>query len=96
MARIRDLPAGIAVLATLQLMENQTMAQAQCDVVKVAEQYIAKTFPSFDSTGKKLVVTESGNLCEVTYELPPWMLGGAPVITIDKRTCTVVRAGRGQ
>jgi hypothetical protein len=89
-ARLVDVLVGVAIVATLQLMENETMAQPQCDVVKLAEQHIAKFLPSFDPAGKRLVVRESGNLCEVTYELPPWMLGGAPIVTIDKRTCKVV------
>lgn len=89
-----DLLMGIVVVAVLPLTEKE--AQLQCDVIKIAEQYIAKTYPSFDSTGKKLVVTESANLWEITYELPPWMLGGAPIITIDKQTCRVVRARREQ
>jgi hypothetical protein len=77
-------------------MVSQAMAQAKCDVLKIAEAYIARQFPSYDPAGKKPIMSETANRWEVTYELPPWMLGGAPVITIDKETCGVVGAVRSQ
>lgn len=83
---------GIVVVAVLPLTEKEAMSQPKCDMLSVAQQYIAKQFPSFDSTGLKLVTSESGNLWELTYELPRGTLGGVPIITIDKRTCKVVRA----
>ena len=91
LARIKS-SVWMAVAATLQLMVNQAMSQPKCDIVKLAEEYIAKQYPSFDPTGMKLVVSETLALWEVTYELPRDMLGGAPIISIDKRTCTIVRA----
>ncbi|MEA2991911.1 MAG: hypothetical protein QOD40_831 [Alphaproteobacteria bacterium] len=92
MARIFELPVWIAIIAALQLMVNQTMSQPKCDLLRVAQEYIAKRYPSFDPAGQKLVISETENLWELTYELPKGMLGGAPIITIDKRTCTIVRA----
>ena len=68
------------------------MSKPKCDIAKVAEEYIAKRYPFFDATGMKLVISETENRWEVTYKLPEDMLGGAPVIDIDKRTCAVVRA----
>src|SRR5205823_8048683 len=91
LARIKS-SVRMAVAATLQLMVNQAMSQPTCDIVKLAEEYIAKQYPSFDPTGMKPVVSETMALWEVTYELPQDMLGGAPIISIDKRTCTIVRA----
>lgn len=96
MARIFDLPVGIAIVAVLQLMANQTMSQPTCDPLRVAQEYNAKRYPSFDPAGQTLVISETGNLWELTYELPKGTLGGAPVITIDKRTCKVVRAQHSQ
>lgn len=92
MARKFKLPVRIAVVAAFQLMVDQTMSQPNCDTLRVAQEYNAKRYPSFDPAGLKLVISEKGNLWELTYELPKGMLGGAPIITIDKRTCTVVRA----
>ena len=68
------------------------MSQPKCDFFKIAQDYIAKQFPFFEPTGKTLVVSESGNLWELTYKLPEYMLGGAPTIIIDKRTCEIVDA----
>ena len=79
------------VAAVLSSAGSQAIAQPQCDFMKLAEEYIAKLFPFSNSTGKTLVVSENERLWEMTYRLPPHMLGGAPIVTIDKRTCLVVR-----
>jgi hypothetical protein len=80
------------IAVALSLMASQTMAQPKCDTLKIALEYIAKRYPLFDPAGLKQVISEQDNLWELTYELPEGMLGGAPIITIDKRTCTIVRA----
>ena len=67
------------------------MSQPRCDFMKIAEDFIAKQFSFFDSTGLTLVISEDDQLWEMTYQLPVHMLGGAPVITIDKQTCAIVR-----
>lgn len=82
----------VAVVTAFQLMMSQTMSHPKCDLLRVAQGYIAKRYPSFDPAGLKQVVSETGHLWELTYELPEGTLGGAPIITIDKRTCTIVRA----
>jgi hypothetical protein len=82
----------MAAVATLHLMVNQVMAQPKCDLLQIAEAYIAKRYPFFVQTGTTPVISDKGGLWEVTYELPEGMLGGAPIISIDKRTCMVVRA----
>ena len=81
-----------AAAVTLQLMANEAMAQPVCDPLKTALEYIAKRYPNFDSAGLKPVISEQDNLWELTYQLPEDTLGGVPIITIDKRTCTVVHA----
>lgn len=81
----------VTVVATLQLTGNQAMPQPKCDFMKVAEDFIAKQFPFFNSTGKTLVISEDDQLREMTYRLPVHMLGGAPIITIDKQACAIVR-----
>jgi hypothetical protein len=92
MARKLGLPVAIAIVVVLQLKVSQIMSQPKCDLLRVAQEYIARQYPNFDPTGHKPVISESGNLWELTYELPKGMLGGAPIITIDKQTCTIVRA----
>jgi hypothetical protein len=68
------------------------MSQVPCDILKTAEDHIASRWPEFDRVGKKLIISEAQKVWEVTYELPLDMLGGAPVVIIDKSTCKVVRS----
>jgi hypothetical protein len=96
------MPAKAKLLActlaatTLPSTGQTTMSQPGCDFAKVAEDYIVRRFPSFDPTGKRLVMSDMGDSWEVTYRLPEYMLGGAPVVSIDKQTCAVVRVTRTQ
>lgn len=82
---------ALSLAATLETM-SQAMSKPSCDVLLVAQEYIAKHYPSFDVAKFKSVVSEQGSLAEVTYELPTGMLGGVPIIVVDKRTCKVIRA----
>jgi hypothetical protein len=84
--------AGIATVAALQLMANQTMSQPKCNMFQVAEDYIAKRYPFIDLAERHPVTSESDNVWEVGYELPRGTLGFVPIISVDKRTCAVVRA----
>jgi NTF2 fold immunity protein len=81
----------LVVPAAIQLLMSQAMAQPACDPLKAALAFIAKQYPNFDLT-KKQVISERGDLWQLTYELPEDMLGGVPTIMIDKRTCAVVHA----
>jgi len=88
--------AAIAIIVPLEFMGRQAMSQPGCDFMKIAQAYIATKFPFFDPAGLKPFISDSGNLWELTYELPRGTLGGTPIITIDKRTCTVIRAEHSQ
>jgi NTF2 fold immunity protein len=83
---------ALVIIATLTLSVNKTMSEPRCDMLKIAEEYISARYPSFDSKGLQRIISEKGNLWELTYEMPETSLGGVPIITIDKRTCQVVRA----
>ena len=82
----------IAAVTLLTLTTSQAMAQPNCDALRVALEFIAKQYPNFSAAGKKRVISERGNLWQLTYELPEEMLGGVPTIVVDKRTCAVVSA----
>jgi hypothetical protein len=71
---------------------RKLMAQSGCDVLKVALEHVAKHFSDYDVTGMETIVSESGDLREVTFLLPLDALGGAPVVIVDMGTCTVVRS----
>jgi len=84
--------ATTTLATSLQLVTGETMSQSQCDFVRIAQQVIAERYPAFDSTGLQPTISQSDSLWELTYELPKGTLGGVPIITIDKRTCAIVRA----
>jgi hypothetical protein len=83
-------------LMSVELFAGQAMSQVECDFLRIAKDHIGRKFPSFDPTGLTPVISESENLWELSYELPKGTLGGVPVITIDKRSCMVVRAHHSQ
>jgi hypothetical protein len=84
------------VAASIQLVTGQTMPQSQCDFLGIAQRFIAQRYPNFDSTGLRPTISETDSLWELTYELPRGTLGGVPIITIDKRSCQIVRAEHSQ
>ena len=89
------LPASAMAVMAFQRMDH-AMSQIKCDLWAIAEEQIEKRFPDFDRTGMTPVVSEKGSVWELTYRLPAGMLGGAPIVTIDKRTCAVVRIEHSQ
>jgi hypothetical protein len=82
----------IVALAATTFMGSQSTAQPKCDPASAAENFVAKQYPSFGPVGKKVVVTEQRDRWIFSYELPTHMLGGVPVVIVDKKTCKVVDA----
>ncbi len=68
------------------------MSQQKCDALKIAGSYAAVRFPGSVLPEMKPVISEQKDRWIVTYELPIHMLGGSPVIAIDKNTCKVIDA----
>lgn len=88
----KSYPIALSIVAILAATTGEAMPKPKCDMLKTAEEYLGHRFPSFDPAGLKRVITEKGNLWQLTYEMREDMLGGVPTVTIDKRTCKVVRA----
>lgn len=82
----------IAVAPPIHGMAREAAPHYGCDPATIAKAHIARHFPSFDGSGLRLLVSEQNDVWEITYDLPDGTLGGAPVVTIGKRTCAVVRA----
>ena len=82
---------GLTLAAIFETV-SLAMSQPSCDVLQVAQEYIAKRFPSFDVTRFKPVISEQGSFTEVTYELPKGTLGGVPIMVVDRKTCRVIKA----
>ena len=71
--------------------EQKAVGQPGCDVLKVALEHAAQRF-AYDATGMRAEISESGDLREVTFLLPEGWLGGATVVIVDVRSCTVIRS----
>jgi hypothetical protein len=89
-ARIVGL-AFITMLGLTSAFADNSSAD-RCTILRVAERYIAKAYPSFDGLALKPIIVDKKNTWEVTYELPENTLGGTPVVVIDKSTLNVVDA----
>jgi len=74
-------------------MGIQAMSQPNCDVVRIAEDYVKTQFPFIDTAPDRHVVSlPIGAYWQVTFKLPDRYLGFVPEITVDPRTCQVVGA----
>jgi len=86
---------GITVMACGSLRQEQMTAK-QKEAIIIGERFIAEHHADFDKNRKKLVLYDEGDHWEVTYELPENMVGGAPVVVIDKQTMKVITSYRTQ
>lgn len=86
------LPVLMIAAATLQLTGNQAMSQPNCDVVKVAEDYVKTHFPFIRIANRHWSSSVEGDLWTVRLELPDGHLGFVPEIGVDQRRCQVVSA----
>src|SRR2546423_921604 len=83
----------MAAIATLQLTGMQAMSHPNCDVVRIAQDYVKTHFPFIDTAPDRHVVSlPIGVYWQVTFKLPDRYLGFVPEITVDPRTCKVVAA----
>jgi len=83
----------VVIFAVFQLRGSGAMPQRNCDVVKIANDYVKTHFPFIDTKPDRRVVTiPIGAFWQVTFDLPDGYLGFVPEITVDPRTCQVVGA----
>ena len=78
------------------ITQERSMNTTEQSLISAAEQAVIAKFPDFKAEGKKPVLRDMGDHWEFTYELPPTMLGGAPVVIIDKRTKSISHIYRTQ
>lgn len=85
------------VLCGAGLLQGDVMANdGRCLFSRVAEQYVAKHYPAFDTINNPPIVEDLGSSWKVAYELPPTTLGGTPILIIDKDTLEVTSAQHSQ
>jgi hypothetical protein len=71
---------------------NDTKTQTEREVARIAEQYVAVHYPKFDTVKNPPIVEDKGSTWEVDYKLPTDVIGGTPVIVIEKNTLKVLRS----
>jgi hypothetical protein len=75
---------------------ERSMDTTEQSLMSAAEQAVLSKWPDFKTDGKKPVLKDMGEHWEFTYQLPPTMLGGAPVVIIDKKTKSISQIYRTQ
>ena len=71
---------------------KEAVTTTECMVVRIAERYLAVHFPEFDSFKNPPYVQDKGDSWVVQYRLPKGVIGGTPVVVIDKNSLEVVRS----
>jgi hypothetical protein len=61
-------------------------------ISRVAERHIAIRYPDFDSVKNSPIIYDKGDAWEVEYELSKGVIGGTPVVVIEKGTLKVLRS----
>jgi hypothetical protein len=89
-ARTRNATAVIIAIAVFQLAAYRSIAQQLCNPLTVADAFMAKNYPLFDSAGLRPVMSDLGNIWTLTYRLPPGYYGAISTVIIEKRTCSVI------
>lgn len=87
-----DLNEGNAMTSN----ETRSYSEREERALELGGAYIAQNFPDFDPTDKKLVISAREDRWVVTYELPIYMLGGAPVVEIDMKSGEIIKVYRTQ
>ena len=83
---------ALTVVAVIQSMVNQAMPQSNCDVIKIAEDYVRIRWPFIDITNRRPSRMIDGDVWKVAFELPEDTLGYVPEVSIHQGTCQVIGA----
>ncbi len=83
---------ALSVVSQRSTAKESSMMSMECTVARIAERYIATHYPNFDSVKNPPVVHDKGDSWEVEYELPKGVIGGTPVVVIEKATLKVLRS----
>jgi len=71
------------------------MASEQ-EAIAAGEAYVKSKYPDFKKDNRKHMVRDKGITWELYYQLPPGMIGGGPVIIMDKDSLKVLDSYRTQ
>jgi NTF2 fold immunity protein len=74
------------------IAKEDSITLTECAAARVAERYVTTHYPDFDTVKNPPVVHDKGDAWEVEYELPSGVLGGTPVVAVEKATLKVLRS----
>nr|WP_041756174.1 YbbC/YhhH family protein [Bradyrhizobium sp. ORS 278] len=79
------------IVSPCALADSVSMKSPQFTAARIAERYLAVHYPAFDTIAMPPIVDDEGDVWKVSYELPPNMAGGNPVIVVEKTSWKVLR-----
>jgi hypothetical protein len=88
--RTRNATATIIAIAAFQLGVHPSIGQPLCNPLTVADAFMAKNYPGFDTTGMRPTMADLGNIWTLTYRLPRGYYGTVPTVVIEKRSCSAI------
>jgi hypothetical protein len=75
--------------STTVARESGAMDNGREKAIAAGRDFVRQRFPDFVEDRKTPIVTEKGETWEFTYRLPDDMLGGAPVVILNKADLSV-------
>lgn len=81
---------AVLYLADDERPERRPTTAEELAAVQIANRYVASRYPQSSALSRPAAITERRGQWEVTYPLPPHLMGGGPVITIDKGSRAIV------
>lgn len=73
------------------IAKEESMLPTEREVARVAERYVAAHY-NFEMSKYPPIVHDKGDNWEIEYELPLGMIGGTPVVVVEKATSKVLRS----
>lgn len=96
--RAAILAASLSAVAAQAIAEGPSPRVLE-RAISAADLYVTKHYPQYDLKSGSVDVHISSSkprVIEVIYDLPPGSLGGAPTLSIDPQSMSVVKATMGQ
>lgn len=84
--------AFILLITTGEVMSEPINRKVACVIERLAERYVVVHFPEFDTMKYPPKVFDEGTRWRVEYVFPQDMVGGTPIIFIDKKSLKVIDA----
>ena len=90
-AQLLILAIAISAIGGCAWRDDMTITDVRCTVARVAERWVAKNYPDYDTIKNLPIVTDQGSHWLVGYNVGYMVFGGSPTVEIDKETLRVLR-----